>query len=98
MLGRRREPQLIQEYADRTGNTVVQPGSLIHPDYSYVRVNLDGLVLNDRIIECKTSRYGYGWGEDGTDDVPVSYYFQCPHGMMPGTSGANRTARIAEKR
>lgn len=81
-MGRRREPQLIQEYADRTGNTVVQPGSLIHPDYSYVRVNLDGLVLNDRIIECKTSRYGYGWGEDGTDDVPVSYYFQCQHGMM----------------
>ena len=45
-------------------------------------MNLDGLVLNDRIIECKTSRYGYGWGEDGTDDVPVSYYFQCQHGMM----------------
>lgn len=91
-MGSQREPFLIQRYSNKTGKTVVQPGSLVHPEFPYVCVNLDGLIPDDRIIECKTTENGMeynresgkwakSWDAD-TGEVPVSYYFQCQHGMM----------------
>ena len=84
IIGTRREPELVQDYANLSGKTIVQPGSLIHPQYDFIRVNLDGLIEGERIIEAKTASFKTAdeWGEEGTNKVPREYFFQCQHGML----------------
>lgn len=84
IVGTRREPELVQDYANLSGKTIVQPGSLIHPEYDFIRVNLDGLIEGERILEAKTASFKSAddWGEEGTDKVPREYFFQCQHGML----------------
>lgn len=85
--GRMLEPVVRQEYADRTGHSVIVPSEpLVHPKYPFMRVNLDGRVLPTagrygRLYEGKTARFDDDWGDEGTDQVPAPYLFQCQHGM-----------------
>ena len=80
--GTRREPELVREYCNLTGKTVYKAPHLIHPDYNYVCANLDGIIPGERVIEAKTSRRRDGWGEPGSEDIPIDYYLQCQHYMM----------------
>lgn len=80
--GTRREPELIQEYSNLTGKAVYKAPHLIHPEINYVCANLDGIIPGERVIEAKTSRRRDGWGDEGTEDVPIDYYLQCQHYMM----------------
>lgn len=80
--GTRREPELVREYATLTGKTVYKTPTLIHPSINYVHANLDGIILGERVIEAKTSRRRDGWGDEGTEDVPIDYYLQTQHYMM----------------
>ena len=80
--GTRREPELIQEYSNLTGKQVYKAPHLIHPDYDYVCANLDGIIPGERVIEAKTSRRRDGWGDEGTEDIPIDYYLQCQHYML----------------
>ena len=80
--GSRREPELIQEYSNVTGKQVYSTPHLIHPDYSYVCANLDGIIPNERVVEAKTARRSDGWGEPDTEDIPIDYYLQCQHYML----------------
>lgn len=41
----------------------------------------DGL-LPDRVVEVKTARYRDGWGEPGTDQIPLEYLIQTHHQMV----------------
>ena len=84
--GSRREPELIQEYSNVTGKQVYSAPHLIHPDYSYVCANLDGIIPNERVIEAKTARRSDGWGEPETEDIPIDYYLQTQHYMLIATA------------
>lgn len=84
--GTRRESELIQEYSNLTGKQVYKAPHLIHPDYNYVCANLDGIIPNERVVEAKTSRRRDGWGDEGTEDVPIDYYLQCQHYMLIATA------------
>ena len=80
--GQRREAEIIQEYADLTNKTVYSLDTLSLPDYPFVHANLDGIIPDDRVIEAKTARRSDGWGEEGTEDIPIDYYLQCQHYML----------------
>ena len=82
LRGRRREFEIIREYSDLTGKTVYKAPHLIHPDYGYVCANLDGIIPGERVIEAKTARRRDGWGDEGSEDIPIDYYLQTQHYMM----------------
>ena len=82
LRGRRREFEIIREYSDLTGKTVYKAPHLIHPEINYVCANLDGIIPGERVIEAKTSRRRDGWGEPGSEDIPIDYYLQTQHYMM----------------
>ena len=84
--GTRREPELMQEYSNLTCKQVYKAPHLVHPDYDYVCANLDGIIPNERVIEAKTSRRRDGWGDEGTEDVPIDYYLQTQHYMLVATA------------
>lgn len=76
--GRELEPVILKRYELETGLPVTTgEGILEHPDYPFMRANLDGRVDGERIVEIKTARSGDGWGEIGTAEIPLSYALQC---------------------
>lgn len=76
------EPVIRQEYAERTGRTVIAPGFLRHPQHEFMVANVDGLSPDDdRLIEIKTARSADQWGEPGSDQVPEEYLIQVHHYM-----------------
>lgn len=93
-FGQHLEPFVATEYERVTGLHTIEPGSpLFHAEHSFMFASvdrlvttsnsvpaiLDGRVVADRILECKTSSvFGSGgWGEVGTDQVPAQYLLQC---------------------
>ena len=77
------EPVIRQEYAERTGRTVRVPTEpLTHPTHTFMCANVDGLTHDDRLLEVKTARVGYGWGEPGTDAIPQVYLLQVQHYLV----------------
>ena len=71
--GRLLEPVVRQAYAERTGLAVAVPSDpLVMPGYDFARANLDGIREDGRIVEIKTARYADGWGDEGSDEVPVA--------------------------
>jgi len=77
------EPIVRQEYANRTGLSIITPGeTLKHPDFPFVLANIDGIVPDDRIVECKTGRPSNDWGEPGTSEIPEEYVLQVQHYLM----------------
>lgn len=81
-LGHVLEPFVRQLYTEETGNVVRVPeGILQHSTYLFMLATIDGFVSNDTIVEIKTAKLSYEWGESGTDEVPVNYLIQCQHNM-----------------
>lgn len=77
------EPVVRQEYANRTGNTIIVPQKrLQHPNHEWLTATPDGLVVDRRrYYEGKTARTAEGWGEPGSDEIPMEYLLQVQHGM-----------------
>jgi putative phage-type endonuclease len=85
--GRLLEPIIAAEYSRRTGWTIeYSPPMMRHQVHAFMIAHLDGRVDANRILEIKTARDGRGWGEAGTDAVPLSYLTQAHHAMY--VSGA----------
>lgn len=80
--GRALEPVIRQAYSDRTGYAVALPAMLAHPKHDWMLANLDG-IANDgrRVLEIKTARTAQGWGEEGSDMIPLPYLIQVQHYM-----------------
>jgi putative phage-type endonuclease len=81
--GKIHEPQICAEFAKRHPDFELRPSptyaSAGHPSEI---ANPDRLVLDSEwrtvaIVEAKTSRNDEGWGEEGTDQIPVHYRAQC---------------------
>ena len=74
------EPLIRQRYSDVTGRAVRLPsGILHHPTVDFMSGSIDGFTEDERLIEIKTSRFGEGWGEEGSDEIPVPYILQVQH-------------------
>lgn len=78
------EPLIRQEYANRTGRTLeVRPYQLLrHPKYPFLFVTPDGIANAERLYEGKTARTAEGWGQPGTNEIPMEYTLQVQHGLM----------------
>lgn len=79
--GRALEPVIRQAYSDRTGRAVRLPGMLAHPRHDWMLANLDGIAEN-RVLEIKTARTAKGWGDEGSDMIPLPYLIQVQHYMI----------------
>jgi len=81
------EPIVRDEYITQTGASVlVEPTTIYrHPEYPWMIGSLDGMATlpnqERRILEVKTSRSDDGWGNPGTDEIPVAYIAQVQHYM-----------------
>lgn len=77
------EPVVRQEYANRTGRTVVVPPGIIrHPTVQFALMTPDGIVDESRVLQVKTARTSDGWGEPGTGEIPQEYLLQVNHEMF----------------
>ena len=80
--GRKHEPAICDEFEKRnpgwtalvapTFHGTGRPWQIVNPDR--IAVGPDGEI---HLVEAKTSRDPEGWGEEGTDQVPVYYRAQC---------------------
>lgn len=79
--GKRLEPVILQKYRDshpdydfRTRN-----GTFANDDRPWQVANPDSLAIDEdatqRVVEAKFSMFGDGYGEPGTDEIPV--YYRC---------------------
>ncbi len=79
------EDVVADEFARRTGKKVRRNNRLlVHPEFDFITANLDREVVGEKsILEFKTTDKLYGmtddWGEEGTDEVPVTHLLQSHH-------------------
>ena len=78
------EPLVAQEYSRRTGFAVHKPVELLRSEaYPWMIGHVDGIALDgERLLECKTARFARGWGEPGSDEIPLHYAVQVHHYMI----------------
>lgn len=80
--GKKHEPTICDEYAKQHPDQLVIPAGTYHgTGRPWQIVNPDRFAINKTtgeitVIEAKTSRDAEGWGEPGTDQVPVYYRAQ----------------------
>ena len=75
--GRILEPVIVAEYARRHPKRQVtyQPGAMWRNNTRPWQILSPDALAEDRIFEAKTARDNLGWGEEGTDEVPI--YYRC---------------------
>ncbi len=87
--GRVLETAILGEYRRRTGLPTTEVGLLRHPGTPWLICSPDAVVPQDNaIVEIKTTRHSAGWGDEGTDDIPLHYLVQVHHNLI--VSGAAR--------
>jgi predicted phage-related endonuclease len=84
LWGRSLEPIIRQHYANETGKDVrVMDRALIwSEEHPFMFASLDGLTIDNRVLEIKTARSGAEWGEPGTSDIPKHYLLQVQHYLL----------------
>jgi putative phage-type endonuclease len=82
LWGRTLEPVIRAHYCAMVGKTVLQPAMMRHPVHNFMLANLDGMVMGDRVLEIKTARTADGWGDPGSDEIPLDYAAQVHHYMI----------------
>ncbi len=78
------EVSLVQWYEMNTGISLAVMDGVRNPDHPWIMATPDRQRLHDPsvFVELKTSRHTSGWGEPGTDLVPMGYCLQCHWQMM----------------
>jgi putative phage-type endonuclease len=77
------EPVIAAEYCRRTGRQIEPAPMLRHPTHRWMIGHIDGRVIGEpRILEVKTAGIGIGWGEPGSDEIPLQYLTQCHHYLV----------------
>ncbi|MFF8997090.1 YqaJ viral recombinase family protein [Streptomyces achromogenes] len=75
--GKVHEPAICARFATEHPNLAVTPApTYAHPARPWQIANPDRHAGPD-LLEAKTSRDAEGWGEEGTDQIPVHYRAQC---------------------
>jgi putative phage-type endonuclease len=78
------EPIVAAEYCRRTGREIeAAPAMLRAAAWPWMIGHIDARVVGEsRILEVKTARLGIGWGEPGTDTIPLQYLTQVHHYLI----------------
>jgi putative phage-type endonuclease len=80
------EDVIRREYARRAGVEARPVKEMIrHPQHAFMFAHLDGEIIGlqaKAILEVKTARTAVGWGEEGTDEIPLHYLIQVHHSMV----------------
>lgn len=83
-LGNILEKPVLDAYvmAKQPSSMMRSPDTIIHPEFAWMGCHLDGLAYfgdNTRVVEAKAfSAFNReGWGEPGTDEVPLPRMWQC---------------------
>lgn len=77
------EPVILSEYQRRTGQSVAGTYGLLRSiERPWMLLSPDAITLEGRIVEIKTTRSGNGWGEPGTDEIPIHYLAQVHHALI----------------
>lgn len=84
--GRIMEPILLEEFRERTGlKCVAAEPFWKHKDHDFIFANCDGVSDKSQkpeyVVEAKISRFGDGFGPDGTDEIPDKYNIQAHQQM-----------------
>lgn len=80
-LGNELEPIVLNLAEERLGSDIVNRQAwCIHAEHDWMRCTLDGQT-GSAIVQAKTSSTMDGWGEDGSDDIPIYYQVQVQHEM-----------------
>lgn len=77
--GNQLESIIRDEFSKRNGVEVTVPETIVHPNYSYLRGNVDGFVPSHNAIlevKCSNQFMANEWGEDGSDVIPMQYLVQ----------------------
>lgn len=83
--GNKLEPTISEVYAERHGVEIFKPeNSIVHPEYYWMRCNLDFVVKGGGTIgEVKTTgSLGKEWGEELTEEMPYPFMLQCAHNAI----------------
>lgn len=80
--GKIHEPSICAEFSLRNPGWLESSPTYTRADRPWQIANPDRLIYDDNhqltgIVEAKTSRDAEGWGEEGTDEIPVHYRAQC---------------------
>jgi putative phage-type endonuclease len=75
LLERTIREEFNRRHAD-DGLNAVEAGTWRHVDRPWQIANPDGLIGDRLLFEAKTARTDDGWGEEGTDEIPVYYRAQ----------------------
>ncbi len=79
------EEPMAKFYEEKTGKMLFCSSMFRHQKYPFLIANPDRLIVGERKgVEIKTTGYRmrHLWGEDGSRDVPESYYLQIAHYML----------------
>lgn len=77
--GKRLEHIVREEYEKRNDCVVTLKETLTHPQYSFIKAHVDGFVIDRNCVlevKCSSSFMTQSWGEEGTDEIPMSYKAQ----------------------
>jgi putative phage-type endonuclease len=84
--GKALEPVLRQWYASETGLPVKLSDHILKSEkYPFMLYSMDGFVETsngNKLLEFKTASSYNGWGEVGSDEIPMEYAVQCQHGLI----------------
>jgi putative phage-type endonuclease len=67
------------EFAKRNNVTVETPDTISHPDYDFLRGNIDGFIPEwNAVLEVKCANQfsAKQWGDEGSDAIPMQYLVQ----------------------
>lgn len=77
------EPLVISIAERELGEKIIDRQQvLVSEAYSWMRCTLDGRINEFELVEAKTAGSRNGWGESGTDQIPMDYIIQCHHQMI----------------
>ena len=78
--GTRLEPAVLAAYEHQEGERITERQVEASSDrYGFIVGHIDGVTSNGVLVEAKTARSAEGWGEPGTDEIPMHYLAQCAH-------------------
>lgn len=76
------ESGVLAWYEAETGQKAFGRNVTLRSDAHDWMIATPDALLEDRVVEVKTARHRDGWGEPGTDEIPLEYLIQTHHQMV----------------
>jgi putative phage-type endonuclease len=76
------EQTIREQYCTRNNVKVTVPAMTKSKIFPWMLANVDGITSEGKGLEIKTSAFGHGFGESGSDEIPEQYLIQIQHYMI----------------